>query len=51
MGNQKINQDALVSNTNINNIKDFNIFGILDGYGPQGHYVSDPQSLINKNIT
>ena len=53
MGNQKINQDALVSITNINNIKDFNIFGILDGHGPQGHYVSElaseyiPLEIIN----
>jgi serine/threonine protein phosphatase PrpC len=39
-GEQKINQDSLVSLTNINNIKDFNIFGILDGHGPQGHNVS-----------
>ena len=40
MGNQKINQDAIVSITNINDIKDFNIFGVLDGHGPQGHFVS-----------
>ena len=53
MGNQKTNQDALVSITNINDIKDFNIFGVLDGHGPQGHYVSEfasefiPLQIIN----
>ena len=60
-GKQKINQDSLVSLTNINNIKDFNIFGVLDGHGPQGHYVSEfasefiPSQIINnpliKNLT
>ena len=30
LGKTKINQDAFVLNTNINNIKDFNIFGVLD---------------------
>ncbi len=39
-GHQKINQDSIVTLTNINNIKDFNIFGVLDGHGPQGHFVS-----------
>ena len=39
-GQIKINQDSLVSQTNINNIKDFNIFGVLDGHGPEGHHVS-----------
>ena len=39
--------------TNINNIKNFNIFGVLDGHGPDGHYVSEfisdfiPSKLIN----
>ena len=52
-GNQKTNQDNLVSITNINNIKDFNIFGVLDGHGPEGHYVSQfasefiPSQIIN----
>ena len=52
-GEQKINQDALVSLTNINNIKDFNIFGVLDGHGPEGHKVSEfasefiPAQIIN----
>ena len=52
-GEQKTNQDALVSKTNINNIKDFNIFGVLDGHGPDGHFVSEfasefiPSQIIN----
>ena len=60
-GQQKINQDALVCITNINNIKDFNIFGVLDGHGPEGHFISQfasnfiPSQLINnpeiKNLT
>ena len=39
-GQQKINQDSFVILTNINNIKNFNIFGVLDGHGTQGHFVS-----------
>ena len=51
-GNQKINQDSLVSLTNINNIKDFNIFGVLDGHGPEGHQVSSYASeFIPNQIT
>ena len=56
MGKQKINQDSLVSITNINNIKDFNIFGVLDGHGPQGHYISEfasqfiPSQIINNPL-
>ena len=52
-GKQKTNQDALVCQTNINNIKDFNIFGVLDGHGPEGHYVSQfaaefiPSNIVN----
>ena len=39
-GKQKTNQDSFVFKGNINNVKDFNIFGVLDGHGPEGHYVS-----------
>ena len=39
-GRRKINQDSFVILTNINNIKNFNIFGVLDGHGTQGHFVS-----------
>ena len=52
-GHQKTNQDALVCKTNINNIKDFNMFGVLDGHGPEGHFVSEfaaefiPSQIIN----
>ena len=53
LGKQKTNQDALVCQTNINNIKDFNIFGVLDGHGPDGHFVSQfaaefiPSKIVN----
>ena len=52
-GMTKTNQDTLVSKTNINNIKDFNIFGVLDGHGPTGHFISQfagqfiPYCIIN----
>ena len=52
-GKRKTNQDALVSLTNINKIKNFNIFGVLDGHGPDGHFVSKlasefiPSLIIN----
>ena len=39
-GKQKTNQDSFVFKGNINKVKDFNIFGVLDGHGPEGHYVS-----------
>ena len=52
-GNQKTNQDSFVFKTNINGINDFNIFGVMDGHGPQGHFVSQfaskfiPFQIIN----
>ena len=46
-GNQKTNQDSLATFTNINGIKDFNIFGVLDGHGTEGHLISQ---LISKFI-
>ena len=50
-GENKTNQDALVCITNINNIKDFNIFGVLDGHGPDGHFVSQfAADFIPSNI-
>ena len=39
-GNSKTNQDTYIVLTDINGLKDFNIFGVLDGHGPEGHYVS-----------
>ena len=52
-GKTKTNQDSFVIKTNINNIKDFNMFGVLDGHGPDGHFVSEfvseliPNQIIN----
>ena len=48
-GNTKINQDSFISRININNIKDFNIFGVLDGHGPSGHYISKFASQFIQN--
>ena len=39
-GVKKINQDTPITSVNINGIKGFNIFGVLDGHGTNGHYVS-----------
>ena len=39
-GMTKTNQDSLFSKLSINNVKDFNIFGVLDGHGPSGHFIS-----------
>ena len=39
-GNKKINQDSYISERNINGITNFNIFGVLDGHGENGHYAS-----------
>ena len=52
-GKIKINQDRLICITNINDVKDFNIFGVFDGHGPEGHFVSEyiskflPSQIIN----
>ena len=48
-GMTKINQDSFISKVNINNVKDFNIFGVLDGHGPSGHYISKFASLFIQN--
>ena len=45
-GITKTNQDTFICKTNINNIKDFNILGVLDGHGPDGHFVSEYVSAI-----
>ena len=37
---RKINQDNYIISSNINNIKNFNIFGVLDGHGLYGHLIS-----------
>ena len=52
-GQQKTNQDSFTFITNINGIKNFNIFGVLDGHGKEGHFVSQycskyiPYLIIN----
>ena len=52
-GMTKANQDSYFSKTNINGLIDFNIFGVLDGHGPEGHFVSEfasefiPNEIIN----
>ena len=38
--NRKINQDYYVIETNINGMKNFNIFCVLDGHGLYGHLIS-----------
>ena len=39
-GSEKINQDSYISKAKINGLPDFNIFGVLDGHGPHGHFIS-----------
>ena len=39
-GYKKRNQDTFLIERNINGIYNFNIFGVLDGHGDDGHYVS-----------
>ena len=52
-GLTKTNQDSFVCKSKINNINNFNIFGVLDGHGPDGHFVSEfisefiPSQIIN----
>ena len=40
LGISKINQDTFIVLTNINTVKNYNIFGVLDGHGPDGHLIS-----------
>ena len=47
IGNSKTNQDTYIVLTSINSIKDFDIFAVLDGHGPEGHLVSQ---FISKYI-
>jgi len=39
-GLQKTNQDSYTFFSNINGLKNFSIFGVLDGHGKEGHFVS-----------
>ena len=45
----KTNQDNFIIFTNINNKKNLNIFGVLDGHGINGHLVSNYVSKYIKN--
>ena len=36
----KINQDTALIHPNVGGIPGFNLFGVLDGHGPHGHFVS-----------
>ena len=39
-GHKKTNQDTLLIERNVNGVLNFNIFGVLDGHGEEGHYAS-----------
>ena len=39
-GQKKVNQDTPLVHLNIGGIGGFNLFGVLDGHGPHGHFVS-----------
>jgi serine/threonine protein phosphatase PrpC len=39
-GISKIDQDTPLVHLNVGGIPGFNMFGVLDGHGPQGHFVS-----------
>ena len=39
-GNKKTNQDTYILEKNVNGILNFNIFGVLDGHGDNGHFAS-----------
>lgn len=43
----KLNQDSYIIKRDINNIKNFNLFGIFDGHGFYGHRIS---SYLKENI-
>ena len=52
-GINKTNQDMPVIYININGIKGFNIFGVLDGHGENGHLVSQflSEYLVKQIVT
>ena len=39
-GLQKTNQDTSLIHISVGNLQGFNIFGVIDGHGPHGHFVS-----------
>lgn len=49
-GKKKTNQDFALVERNLNGILNYNIFGVLDGHGPDGHFASQFVSryLISK---
>ena len=49
-GLKKINQDTYICERNVNGVLNFNIFGVLDGHGVNGHFVSKYVSkfIVNK---
>ena len=49
-GLKKTNQDSYVLEKNINGILNFNIFGVLDGHGVNGHFASQfvTKYIINR---
>ena len=49
-GLKKTNQDTYICERNVNGILNFNIFGVLDGHGENGHFVSQFVSkyIINR---
>ena len=48
----KLNQDSYIIRRDINNIKNFNIFGVFDGHGLYGHSISIylKENLIQKIV-
>jgi serine/threonine protein phosphatase PrpC len=40
LGHKKTNQDTLLIERNVNGVLNFNIFGVLDGHGEEGHFAS-----------
>ena len=39
-GNRKTNQDNFIAKTNLLSLDDYHIFGVFDGHGLHGHFVS-----------
>jgi serine/threonine protein phosphatase PrpC len=39
-GTRKTNQDNFISKTNLLNLEDYHVFGVFDGHGLHGHFVS-----------
>ena len=49
-GSVKTNQDRYIIKQNINDIENYNLFGVLDGHGNDGHLVSEfcKETIYNK---